>query len=148
MKSNIYKQARRSTGKTQKEAIAGLFVGERTLQGYEGGRINPSDDMVARMADFYQYPWLKYQYMKEELATGKDVLPAVTPMGLCQSVLFMQKELGDVQKLISKLIEIAADGIVAMDEQEQFNTICREAEEAAGSLLTLALYGRMADVRR
>lgn len=142
MRTSIYQDARRSAGKTQNQAAEGLFIGKRTLQGYEEGRIKPSDDMVSRMAEYYQCPWLNYLWMQETLATGLKCLPPIKPMGLCQSVVYMQKELGDVQKQIGKLIEIAADGMVGVDEMDQFAVICREAEEAAGTLLTLALCGK------
>lgn len=141
MLSNIYQEARRFSGKTQNEAANALYVHLRTLQFWEeDGTKRPSGEMVKRMAELYRCPWLNYLHMKET-APG-HILPDVIPMGLCQAVLNMQLELGHVQQQIGKLIEIAADGMVDVSEADQFAVICREAEEAAGTLLTLALCGR------
>ncbi len=139
--NNIYQEARRFSGKTQIQAAGELYIDIRTLQFYEEpGKRRPSGEMVKRMAELYRCPWLNYMHLKET-APG-HILPKVVPMGLCQAVVNMQYELGHVQQQISKLIEIAADGMVDVSEADQFAVICREAEEAAGTLLTLALCGR------
>lgn len=145
MNRNIYQEARRFAGKTQNEAAEALYIGKRTLQGYEEGRIHPSSDMVDRMTTLYNCPWLGYRHLQETSVLGQKLLPQIMPMGLCQAVVSMQKELGDVQRQITKLLEIASDGMVDVSEADQFNVICREAEEAAGTLLTLALCGRTID---
>lgn len=142
MKGNIFQEARRSSGKTQKQASDELYIGMRTLQHWEEGKINPTGETVARLAKYYKCPWLNYLWMQETTEPGREELPRIAPMDLCQSVLYMQKELADVQRQIGKLIEIASDGMVGVDEMDQFDLICREAKEAAGALLTLALCGR------
>lgn len=140
--TNMYQEARRHSGLTQVEASERLFVSLRTLQGWESGQLRPSDQMVMSIADLYRCPWLGYRWMKETLAPGKVLLPRVQAMDLCQAVVSMQKELADVHRQVGKLIEIASDGIVGVTEEDAFNTFCRDAEEAAGALLTLALCGR------
>lgn len=138
---NIYREARKYAGKTQMEAADGLYVNLRTLQFWEeDGKRRPSGEVVKAMAEFYGCPWLNYMHLRD-MAPG-HILPEVVPMGLCQAVLNMQMELSHVQKQIGRLIEIAADGMVDVSEEDQFAAICREAEEAAGTLLTLALCGR------
>lgn len=134
---NVYQEARRSEELTQAEAASALYIGLRTLQSYEEGRITPSSDIVIRMVELYKAPWLGYRHLRESTALGRRVLPNLKSAGLCQTVLSLQKELADVQGLISKLIEIAADGEVGVSEEVMFRKIVKKSEEAAGALLAL-----------
>lgn len=134
---NIYQEARRGSDLTQLDASTALYIGLRTLQSYEEGKITPSGDMVIRMMDLYKAPWLGYRHLRESSDLGRQVLPKLKSAGLCQTVLSMQKELADMQGMIGKLIEIAADGEVGVSEDALFARIVKEAEEAAGALLAL-----------
>lgn len=140
--TNMYQEARRQADVTQQVAADKLYIGLRTLQGWESGQLKPSDDMVKQMAALYGSPWLGYRHLQETTALGRQLLPHIVPMDLCQAVICMQKELSDVHKQVGKLIEISSDGIVSVDERDAFAAFCKEAVEAAGTLLTLALCGR------
>ena len=55
---NIYQRGRKTTLLTQEEAAERLGISAETLKRYEGGRLTPSDETVAKMCSVYGVPWL------------------------------------------------------------------------------------------
>ena len=56
---NMYQRARKVTLLTQEEAAERLGISPETLKRYEGGRLTPPDETVAKMCDTYGVRWLE-----------------------------------------------------------------------------------------
>ena len=61
---NIYQRGRKTTLLTQEEAAERLGISPETLKRYEGGRLTPPDETVARMCDVYGARWLALEHAK------------------------------------------------------------------------------------
>ena len=61
---NIYQRGRKTTLLTQEEAAERLGISAETLKRYEGGRLTPSDETVAKMCSVYGVPWLALEHAK------------------------------------------------------------------------------------
>ena len=62
---NIYQRGRKTTLLTQEEAAERLGISPETLKRYEGGRLTPPDETVARMCEIYGVGWLALEHAKE-----------------------------------------------------------------------------------
>ena len=61
---NIYQRGRKTTLLTQEEAAERLHISPETLKRYEGGRLTPPDETVARMCEVYGVRWLALEHAK------------------------------------------------------------------------------------
>ena len=61
---NIYQRGRKTTLLTQEEAAERLGISPETLKRYEGGRLTPPDETVARMCEVYGVSWLALEHAK------------------------------------------------------------------------------------
>lgn len=114
---NIYQRARKTTLLTQEEAAERLELSPETLKRYEGGRLTPSDETVARMCEIYGTDWLALEHAKATDALG--VLPdGVGAKSLMQSAIALINRLRPVHDSIGSLLQIVEDGRV--DESEEY----------------------------
>lgn len=131
---NIYKIARKAAGMTQEQAAELLYVSIRSLADYESGRTIPSDETVCKMIEVYGTNWLGYEHLKRSTEVGKRYLPDLELTDLARSVLKLQKEVADVNKINPDMVEVACDGVVNEFETEKWQQVTKEIFEmvAAG----------------
>lgn len=119
---NIYQRARKTTLLTQEEAAARLDISAETLKRYEGGRLTPSDETVAKMCDAYGARWLALEHAKATDTLG--VLPdGAEPKSLMQSAISLINRLRPVHESMGSLLQIVEDGRVDETEEEQYEQI-------------------------
>lgn len=135
---NIYKLARKSAELTQEKAAELLNVSLRSLADYEGGKTIPPDDIVCSMAKVYKTDWLGYLHLKTS-ETGKRYLPDLHLVDLPRSVLYLQKQIHELQSLRDKIVDIACDGSISVEELEQWNKISKNLTSMAGACIGLVI---------
>lgn len=119
---NIYQRARKTTLLTQEEAAERLDISPETLKRYEGGRLTPSDETVARMCEIYGTDWLALEHAKATDALG--VLPdGVGAKSLMQSAIALINRLRPVHDSIGSLLQIVEDGRVDESEEDRYEQI-------------------------
>lgn len=133
----IYKQAREAAGLTQEQASYLLPIPVRTLSSYENGSLVPSGELVCRMIEVYNAKWLWYLHLKNNDPVGKEFLPKVNLGRLSTSVLRLQKEMTDVNKIYDSVINIACDDKVSEDEKEKWKTVDKEVGELMSACVAL-----------
>lgn len=134
---NIYQAARKSAGFTQDNAAELLHISVRSLGAYETGETTPPDDVVCNMVEIYEAKYLGYLHLKNSTEVGRKYLPEINLTDIAKSVLKLQKEVGDLSKINSAMIEIACDGEVDGKEKGQWREITREIDEMAGAALAV-----------
>lgn len=135
---SIYQLARKQADISQKDASELLVVGERTLSDYENGRHKVPEDIVVKMTEIYKSSWLPYLHLKQTVV-GTKFLPNITLMELTGSTLMFQKKTGDIQKIMEKLIDIACDGIIDLEEASDCEDVEKELVEHLGATLNLLI---------
>lgn len=124
---NLYQRARKATRLTQEEAAERIGVSPESMKQYEGGRRVPPDDVVARMVEVYNLPWLALEHSR---ATDKlGVLPEVETKPLPQATITLTNRLKDAADCINGLLRIAEDGVIDESERSEFGLIVQELRE-------------------
>ena len=124
---NIYQRARKVTLLTQEEAAERLHISPETLKRYEGGRLTPSDETVAKMCSVYGVPWLALEHAKATDRLG--VLPEVEPKPLPMATISLTNRLRDAADRLAGLLRIAEDGVIDDAERPEFDTIVQDLRE-------------------
>lgn len=114
---------------TQEQAAELLFVSLRTVKDWEGGGRVPSPEVVARMSEVYNAPWLCLDYAQEVLQEL-----GIFPDGCCittlqTAVLTMDDCVHRLMDIYRRLIQIAADGQTDESEEADFQAITRIISE-------------------
>lgn len=145
--TNVYFLCRISASKyndnlKSRERAAEYFgISVSALANYERGIKDPPKDIVLMMADTYNAPELINRYcinicpfgQKRQLSEKVKTLEAVT-------VGIVAKLNGDkIEKIKRKLLEIAEDGIISEDEEQEFLEITEELDKLAVSISELRL---------
>ncbi|ADQ06480.1 helix-turn-helix domain protein [Caldicellulosiruptor hydrothermalis 108] len=128
--NNIYKTARKNAGLTQMQAAELLNVSVRSLADYETGKTIPPDDVVIAMIEVYKAQWLAYSHLQKSTLIGKRYLPEIDLSDLPKAVLRLKKEIADLEKLDSEIINIACDGKIDKHEKMAWGRIVKEIREA------------------
>ena len=124
---NMYQRARKVTLLTQEEAAERLHISPETLKRYEGGRLIPSDETVARMCSVYGVPWLALEHAKATDRLG--VLPEVEPKPLPMATISLTNRLRDAADRLAGLLRIAEDGVIDDTERPEFDNIVEDLRE-------------------
>ena len=124
---NIYQRGRKVTLLTQEEAAERLHISPETLKRYEGGRLTPPDETVARMCSVYGVPWLALEHAKATDRLG--VLPEVEPKPLPMATISLTNRLRDAADRLSGLLRIAEDGVIDDTERPEFDDIVEDLRE-------------------
>ena len=90
---NIYQRGRKTTLLTQEEAAERLGISPETLKRYEGGRLTPPDETVARMCEVYGVSWLALEHAQATDRLG--ILPEVEPKPLPMATISLTNRLRD-----------------------------------------------------
>lgn len=124
---NIYQRGRKTTLLTQEEAAERLGISAETLKRYEGGRLTPSDETVAKMCSVYGVPWLALEHAKATDRLG--VLPEVEPKPLPMATISLTNRLRDAADRLAGLLRIAEDGVIDDAERPEFDDIVQDLRE-------------------
>lgn len=124
---NLYQRARKATRLSQEEAAERLELSVESLKQYEGGRRVPPDDVVARMVEVYDLPWLALEHSQATDRLG--VLPEVEAKPLPQATITLTNRLRDAADCIDGLLRIAEDGVIDESERSEFDVIVQELRE-------------------
>ena len=124
---NMYQRARKVTLLTQEEAAERLGISPETLKRYEGGRLTPPDETVARMCEVYGARWLALEHAKATDRLG--VLPEVEPKPLPMATISLTNRLRDAADRLAGLLRIAEDGVIDDTERPEFDDILEDLRE-------------------
>lgn len=124
---NIYQRERKSTLLTQEEAAERLHISPETLKRYEGGRLTPPDETVARMCEVYGVSWLALEHAKATDRLG--ILPELEPKPLPMATISLTNRLRDAADRLAGLLRIAEDGVIDDAERPEFDTIVQDLRE-------------------
>lgn len=119
---NIYQRGRKTTLLTQEEAAERLHISPETLKRYDGGRLTPPDETVARMCEVYGVSWLALEHAKATDRLG--ILPdGIETKSLMQSAISLINRLRPVHESMGSLLQIVEDGQVDETEDAQYEQI-------------------------
>lgn len=124
---NIYQRGRKTTLLTQEEAAERLGISPETLKRYEGGRLTPPDETVARMCEVYGARWLALEHAKATDRLG--ILPELEPKPLPMATISLTNRLRDAADRLAGLLRIAEDGVIDDAERPEFDTIVQDLRE-------------------
>ena len=124
---NIYQRARKVTLLTQEEAAERLHISPETLKRYEGGRLTPPDETVARMCEVYGVSWLALEHPKATDRLG--ILPELEPKPLPMATISLTNRLRDAADRLAGLLRIAEDGVIDDAERPEFDDIVQDLRE-------------------
>ena len=124
---NIYQRARKVTLLTQEEAAERLGISPETLKRYEGGRLTPPDETVARMCEVYGVSWLALEHAKATDRLG--ILPELEPKPLPMATISLTNRLRDAADRLAGLLRIAEDGVIDDAERPEFDDIVQDLRE-------------------
>lgn len=124
---NIYQRARKVTLLTQEEAAERLHISPETLKRYEGGRLTPPDETVARMCEVYGVSWLALEHAKATDRLG--ILPELEPKPLPMATISLTNRLRDAADRLAGLLRIAEDGVIDDAERPEFDIIVQDLRE-------------------
>ena len=124
---NIYQRGRKTTLLTQEEAAERLGISPETLKRYEGGRLTPPDETVAKMCDTYGVRWLELEHAQATDTLG--ILPPVEPKPLPMATISLTNRLRDAADRLAGLLRIAEDGVIDDAERPEFDNIVQDLRE-------------------
>ncbi len=124
---NIYQRGRKTTLLTQEEAAERLHISPETLKRYEGGRLTPSDETVARMCEVYGVRWLALEHAKATDRLG--ILPELEPKPLPMATIALTNRLRAAADRLAGLLRIAEDGVIDDAERPEFDDIVQDLRE-------------------
>jgi len=138
---NKYQLAREELGLSREKAseLLGAIPSER-IEKIENERSYPHPDEVLLMSQKYKKPSLCNYYCSHECPIGKEYVPEVQIKELSAIVIEMLASLNSVNRTKDRLIEIAADGVIADDEIDDFIQIQNELERISITVETLQLW--------
>ena len=138
---NRYQLQREELGLSREKASELLeTVSPERLEKIENERSDPHPEEVLLMSRKYRKPSLCNYYCSNECPIGKQYVPEVQIKELSSIVIEMLASLNSVNKTKERLIEIAADGVIADDEIEDFIYIQNELERISITVETLQLW--------
>ena len=135
--SNIYKNARLRSGLKRDPAAEELNIDVRTLDKYESLIGNPPQDIVRKMCDLYNYPYLAWQHIKK--TPLGDMLPDLTEDTFQGATLSVVSDINSVNEILNEIVQIACDGKVTADERPAWQRSKKKLIKLTSSLLSLLL---------
>lgn len=135
---NMYWQAREAMGLSREAAseVLETIPPERI----ENEKFLPHPDEVLLMAERYKAPMLCNYYCSQQCPIGREYVPKIKIKDLSQIVLEMLASLNSMQRQTTRLIDIAADGVIDNEELKDFIHIQQELEKISITVETLQLW--------
>ena len=147
---NIYFRCRKEAAMhnqklSSREGAAELLgISVSSLQKYELGVTKTVPvDMVVLMADLYNAPELRYLYCKGECPIGR-AMNIATEIKSVESVairLIKKLSMREVEDIKEKLLDIADDGTIGKEKQEELQDIMERLSSLQQSISELMLLG-------
>ena len=147
---NIYFRCRKEAAMhnqklSSREGAAELLgIAVSSLQKYELGVTKTVPvDMVVLMADLYNAPELRYLYCKGECPIGR-AMNIATEIKSVESVairLIKKLSMREVEDIKEKLLDIADDGTIGKEKQEELQDIMERLSSLQQSISELMLLG-------
>lgn len=113
------------TGLTQEAMAEVLGVDVRTLRRYELGEDPTPDALLVELAERVKSPILVHEHYKTKYHIADEIMPTVEEMKLSQAVVCLLNALADLERnqVATKLLEMAADGIIDMTEAPHYTFV-------------------------
>ena len=145
---NVYLRCRKRAAQynealsSREKAAELLGISSSSLANYELGITKTVPvDMVVMMADLYKAPELRNMYCKQECPIGRMLPMATESKGLESITLKILKSLDEdeIKAMKKSLVDIAEDGEITEDEQEDFNSILERLDQIAKEISELRI---------
>lgn len=145
---NVYLRCRKRAAQynealsSREKAAELLGISSSSLANYELGITKTVPvDMVVMMGDLYKAPELRNMYCKQECPIGRMLPMATESKGLESITLKILKSLDEdeIKAMKKNLIDIAEDGGITEDEQEDFNSILERLDQIAKEISELRI---------
>lgn len=145
---NVYLRCRKRAAQynealsSREKAAELLGISSSSLANYELGITKTVPvDMVVMMADLYKAPELRNMYCKQECPIGRMLPMATESKGLESITLKILKSLDEdeIKAMKKNLIDIAEDGEITEDEQEDFDSILERLDQIAKEISELRI---------
>lgn len=145
---NVYLRCRKRAAQynealsSREKAAELLGISSSSLANYELGITKTVPvDMVVMMADLYKAPELRNVYCKQECPIGRMLPMATESKGLESITLKILKSLDEdeIKAMKKSLVDIAEDGEITEDEQEDFNSILERLDQIAKEISELRI---------
>ena len=149
-RENVYKAARKSAALhderlSSREMAADLLgVSLSTLSSWENGVVKVVPvEAVVMMADLYNAPELMTGYCKHECPIGRNFPFATEQKSIEGIALRLIREFGPekLKALQENLIDIASDGEITADEEEDLRSILKALDELSVVISEMKLCG-------
>lgn len=138
---NEYQLAREEANLTRAQAAELMqFVSESRIEKIESEKSDPHPDEILAMADAYKKPALCNFYCSTKCPLGQEYIPHVEVKDLSQITLEMLATLNNLNKEKDRMIEITADGVISVDEMEDFTRIKNQLSQIAMTADSLQLW--------
>jgi len=126
--TNIYYDARHTTGLTQERWAELLGLSVDSVKQYEAGKITPSDEVVLRMSEAAGHHIICYWHLLHKSRVAGQILPPVERLPLAQAVVQLLARMRefDREHHDDALLTIAEDGRVDPDELPHFKQVVRD----------------------
>ena len=138
---NVFWKAREALG-LSREAASELLetIPPERIERIETEKFMPHPDEVLLMAEKYKAPTLCNYYCSQVCPIGQQYVPEIKVKDLSQIVLEMLASLNSMQRQTTRLIDIAADGVIDNDELKDFVHSQKELERISITVETLQLW--------
>ena len=134
-------KARKEHKLSQSDACELIGIADTsTLSKFENGIKIPSEDVVVKMVEVYEEPYIGYMYLKECTKVGEMLLPNVLLAELDNLALNFQNEFEDVSSVRREIIAIARDNLIDEGEKSRWeDVIQKEISELLSVLIPLRI---------
>jgi hypothetical protein len=140
---NIYQQAREDAHLTRAavdEATDGALSASR-IEKIENSSLDAHPEDVIQMAEIYNKPELCNYFCTNECQIGKKYVPEVqTVHDLPQITIELLSNLNSLNRDKDRIIDIAADGRISADEEEDFELFQQHLSDMSLAIETLKLW--------
>jgi len=133
----IYQTARLYADLTQESASELLNISCKSIGTYERGETIPPDEIVIAMVELYNTPWLSYMHLKINNPVGKKYLPDIQLRELSSSILDLQVEMDNANKVQLGIATMGRDNIVDRDEAPQWKGYMSNLRTLGGALFSV-----------
>ena len=138
---NAYQLSREAAGLTRERAGELMsFVSDDRIEKIESERSLPHPEEVLAMSRCYRDARLCNYYCSHECPIGQVYVPEIELKSLSQITLETVNVINSLEKRKNRLIEIAVDGRIDPDEQEDFDDIKKELDEISEAVQTLRMW--------
>lgn len=139
---NIYQIARRSAGYTQEAAAELLGISVESVRKYETKRTIPPNSVVESMVVCYNAQHLAYQHLHETNTLMERIVPVLEQRSVLETAVRLYNCLQRFERSgsVSRLLEIAEDGVIDQQERPAFDEIMGILQELVKDSLELAVF--------